>query len=43
MSLENHIDITWKSRDMMSQVFTDINERFIPIFDLKQINSTIEN
>jgi aspartokinase-like uncharacterized kinase len=28
---------------MMSQVFTDINERFIPIFDLKQINSTIEN
>jgi len=41
LSLDNHIDITWKSRDIMSQVFCDISDKFVPIFDLKQIDSIL--
>lgn len=38
LSLENHIDITWKSRDIMSQAFCDISDKFIPVFNLQEID-----
>jgi hypothetical protein len=42
LSLENHIDITWKSRDIMSQAFCDISDKFVPLFDLKEIDTILK-
>lgn len=37
LSLDNHVDITWKSRDIMSQVFCDISDKFEPTFNLHEL------
>lgn len=37
LSVENHIDITWKSRDIVSKSFCDLNDRLIPIYELNEI------
>jgi aspartokinase-like uncharacterized kinase len=39
--LDNHIDITWKSRDIMSQVFTDVSDKLTPVYDLNDISHVI--
>jgi hypothetical protein len=39
LSLDNHVDITWKSRDIMSQVFCDISDKFEPIFNLDDLDA----
>jgi len=42
LSLENHIDITWKSRDIMSQSFCDINDKFTPVHTLEEIETILK-
>lgn len=42
LSTENHIDITWKSRDIMTQSFCEVSDKFVWIYDLKDINSVLK-
>jgi len=41
LSLNNHVDITWKSRDIMSQAFCDVSDKFKPVFDLQDVDSIL--
>lgn len=42
ISIKNHIDITWKSRDIVSQSVCDINDRLKPVFNISDIGQILK-
>lgn len=43
ISVENHVDITMQSRDMVAQSFADLSDKFAAVWDMKDITPTIDS